>query len=387
MPDKSAMVDHRKMRSLAFGGLIALAAAMGIGRFVLTPILPYMIEDLDLSKGHAGLIASANFLGYLVGALIAVLPRFANRKRLCFFAGLALSALTTGAMGFYADLNSFLLFRFLGGIASAFVLVFASALVLERLSAAGAPKLSALHFAGVGVGIAISALLVAGVGSLGYSWRAQWITSGLVSLLALGAVAWLVPGEYEAPHTQNPDDNGQNKGRLTGTIIAYGLFGFGYVITATFITTIVREEAALRSLEVAVWLVVGLTAAPSVAFWTWVGARIGIAHAFSLACLIEAIGVAFSVLSTNSIIILISAAFLGGTIMGITALGLMQARRLAKAAPHRAMALMTASFALGQMIGPSFAGFLHDILDSFITASLAASAALVVAALLVQFRK
>ena len=57
--------------SLAIGGLLAMAAAIGIGRFVYTPILPPMVEELGLTKAQAGIIASANFMGYFAGALLA----------------------------------------------------------------------------------------------------------------------------------------------------------------------------------------------------------------------------------------------------------------------------------------------------------------------------
>ena len=59
--------------AIALGGLLAMATAVGIGRFVLTPILPFMETSLDLAKPEAGLIPSANYLGYLLGALIAAL--------------------------------------------------------------------------------------------------------------------------------------------------------------------------------------------------------------------------------------------------------------------------------------------------------------------------
>ena len=122
---------------LALGGLLALAVAMGVGRFVYTPILPFMLEDLGLTKGQAGLIASANFAGYLAGALLAMAPVLPGSRRAWLLGALVMSALTTAAVGLASSMTAFLALRFAGGVASAFVLVFASTLVLERLRIAG----------------------------------------------------------------------------------------------------------------------------------------------------------------------------------------------------------------------------------------------------------
>ena len=389
---------------------MALAAAIGIGRFVYTPILPLMVEDLGMTKGTAGLLASANFAGYLAGALLAATPVVSGSRRRWLLAGLTVSALTTGAMAFVSSIPVFAVLRFTGGVASAFGLVFASALVLDMgglatgppsppdarsapakpwrsskysdrlLAAAGRSELSAVHFAGVGVGIAVSAVISSGIGTLGGGWRAIWLAGGGVSIVAVGAVARLIP-DRSGPAVVTGSRPHRIDRRLAAFVVAYGLFGFGYIITATFLVAIVRDGAHGRAFEPIVWLVVGLTAAPSVAFWTWIARRVGIARAFALACLAEAVGVAASVLQTATAVLL-GSALLGGTFMGLTALGLIGARRLSTGDPRSTLAIMTAAFGLGQIAGPTFAGLVHDATASFVLPSLTAVAALLVGALL-----
>ncbi|MEM8842398.1 MAG: YbfB/YjiJ family MFS transporter, partial [Pseudomonadota bacterium] len=142
---------------LAIGGCLAMAAAVGIGRFLYTPALPLMGAEAGLGPQAAGWVASANFAGYLAGALIAALPGFSARARAWMAAALALSALTTALMAATHAPLAWALLRFAGGMASAFVLVFASALVTARLKAGGQGQLTSVHFAGVGLGIFLSA--------------------------------------------------------------------------------------------------------------------------------------------------------------------------------------------------------------------------------------
>lgn len=379
---------HERPLRVAVGGFLALTAAMGIGRFVYTPILPFMSTDLHLSTAEGGLIASANFLGYLMGALVASSSALPGARRHWFLGSLAVSGVSTAAMAMSGALVPFLILRWVGGVASAFVMVFAAALVLDRLAQAERPNLSAVHFAGVGNGIAVSAVLVAGLASLGQDWRDQWLWSGAVSLLALVAVFWLVPSDGEGggtPPAATRSHDGLDR-RFLALVVAYGLFGFGYVITATFISTMVRGSEQLAHIESVVWLAVGLAALPSVAFWTWLGRRAGNEISFALACGVEAIGVALSVLVAEGIVVLFAAALLGGTFMGITALGLIQARALTPGDARRSLGLMTASFGVGQIVGPTFAGLVADWGGGFRLPSLMASVALTVAAALVYRR-
>src|SRR5713101_973238 len=119
--------------ALAIGGLLAMAAGIGVGRFVYTPILPPMVEALHLSKSEAGLIASANFVGYLLGAIVATLPLPGSRRG-WLLGALAVNAAGLAAMGVANSLVILLLLRLIAGVASAFALIFASALVLDRLA-------------------------------------------------------------------------------------------------------------------------------------------------------------------------------------------------------------------------------------------------------------
>jgi predicted MFS family arabinose efflux permease len=337
-----------------------------------------MAAALGLSKSAAGVIASANFMGYLVGALIAATRIIPGSRRRWLMVGLALSAVTTGWMGLVSSPASFVVLRFIGGVASAFGLVFSSALVLDHLAAAGRSALSAVHFGGVGLGIAASAVVVSALTAGGLGWRALWLASGGLALAGCVVVAALVPAATEPRRAMAPAS--PHSARLSALAIVYGLFGFGYVITATFLVTIVREAARLRPLEPIVWVVVGVAAVPSVAVWTSAGRRIGDGRAFALAAVLEAIGVVASVLWTTPVGIVVSAGLLGSTFMGLTALGLIQARRVPTSDPRRTVAIMTAAFGTGQMLGPVCAGVLFDVTGSFLLSSAAAGAALLVAA-------
>jgi MFS family permease len=358
---------------LALGGAVAMGCAMGIGRFVYTPVLPFMAEAIPLTASAAGLIASANFLGYLVGAIVTAF-RLPGAPKGWLIAALIASAVTTGAVGLTSSVALIAGCRFLGGVASAFALVFASSQVLEGLGRAGRASLAWVHFAGVGIFIALSSQVIL----LPVGWQGMWLASGLVSLAGVVAVALLVPAQPTAqPRTVAAASGTQGSG-LIRLAISYGLFGFGYVITATFLIAIVREQPNLRPFEPVAWLAVGLAAAPSVLVWVTVGRRIGLERAYALSCAVEAAGVLCSLWSATAGILL-AAILLGGTFVGITALGLQAARAQATGDPRRALGLMTTAFSLGQIIGPSFAGHLRDATGSFALPTLCAAVALLAA--------
>ena len=122
---------------LILTGTAALALAVGIGRFSYTPILPYMLEELNISKTNGGLIASWNFFGYLCGSLLSILPIFKKKIKFVFFTSIVISLLTTLLMSLSNDIIIFIVIRFLAGVSSAFVLIFATALILPSMQLLG----------------------------------------------------------------------------------------------------------------------------------------------------------------------------------------------------------------------------------------------------------
>ena len=213
----------------------------------------------------------------------------------------------------------------------------------------------------------------------------MWWASGILSFMGALAVAALVPREAVRAAAAGGDAAPVSNPRLRRMTFAYGLFGFGYVITATFLVAIVRDTPAARDLERAVWIVAGLAAAPSVAFWSSLGRRFGLPTAFAAAALTEACGVLASVIWPGAVGLCLAAVLVGGTFMGLTALGLMRGRELALGHdPRRVMAAMTAAFGVGQIAGPVVAGTMSDALGGFMAPSVMAAAALVLAAWLAR---
>ena len=372
---------------LAVGGMLSMAAAFGIGRFVYTPILPTMIADGALTPASAGIVAAANFLGYLLGALSGASAATQRNPRLFFLVGLLSGALSLAGMAAPPSVPVFAAMRFVGGFGSAFVIVCLSSMALEPLVRAGRVGLSAAPFAGVGLGIAFSSALVSALAASGFGWKAMWIANALVatgvSLLALALLPSPAAPAAAVP-TRKPDRGGVSI-PLAALVLSYGLFGFGYVITATFLVAIVRETASLAPVEPYVWAIVGLAGALSIPFWAWVARRTTDVFAYSVACLVEATGVALSVISPGQATIVLAGIFLGGTFMAITAIGLGIARRLTQMAPQRAQAIMTSAFGLGQIVGPALAGQMRETSGSFLAPSLIAAAALLIAAALGAF--
>lgn len=366
---------------LALGGLVAMAIGMGIGRFIFTPILPGMMTELGLTPGDAGIIASANYVGYLLGAVIAGFGWASGIERPLVYMSIGASAALCLAMSISDGVVMFSIVRFFAGVASAFMLVFTATIVFSHLAAANRQDLQAVHFGGVGTGIALSSLLVAFSSAGGYGWRENWVAAAILSALGLLVVLTLIRQGPVRTGTSEAEPPVSWTSAFVKINIAYGIFGFGYIITATFIIAIVRSSNGGTWMEALVWLVTGACGAVSVWLWTPLLRRVGPFVALALGCAVQAVGVAASVVLPSPAGPLLGGILLGLTFIVITAFGFQAGRVLLPHSPRRVMAVMTAAFGIGQIIGPLAAGYLANITGDFTFATLLAAASLVVASI------
>lgn len=370
-----------KVLVLILTGTAALALAIGIGRFTYTPILPFMLEELNITKTEGGLIASWNFFGYLCGSLLSISSIFKKRVKLVFFISIVLSISTTFLMSIDDEVIFFIIIRFISGLSSAFVLIFGTALILPSIQAFGKKSLSTSHFMGVGFGIVISSILVTFLGELGFHWDDLWIGVAMLSVILAVPIFICTPNE-NLQHSVSQNSNYSNNFSFSLISISYGLYGFGYVILGTFISAMARETSGLEATEMYVWLLVGLAGIPMVIFWPWFGKKIGNDLALFFACAIMGLGVLMPVLLENKVGITSASILLGSTFIPITALALLEGQSRYNGSIRVSTAILTSSFSVGQMIGPYFGGVIIDLFNSYSIALTISSISLFIASIL-----
>ncbi|WKB53585.1 YbfB/YjiJ family MFS transporter [Eleftheria terrae] len=348
--------------SITVAGLVALAVAMGIGRFAFTPLLPLMLRDGTLSAAAGAEWAAANYGGYLLGAMTAAWfsgqPQRGLRLGLL---GVALATLAVACMdGAVAPGWLGALLRAAAGVFSAWVMVCASSWCLAELARRQASQWGSWMYVGVGLGI----MLAGGLAWLGGRQPARWLWLELGGLAVLGAVFALRPlrgsgrvgasaGWRMAPPPAAAAAASGGKRGQPALVLCYGLFGFGYIVPATFLPAMARQQVADPLVFGLMWPLFGLAAAVSVAAaarWLsgWPRRRV-----WALAQGVMALGTALPLLAAQGLWVLaVSAVLVGGTFMVATMAGLQLAREQAPAHATALLARMTMAFAAGQIAGP-----------------------------------
>lgn len=356
-------------------GLLALATAMGIGRFAFTPLLPMMLSDGVINLPSASWLASANYFGYLVGALLCtfqpwIWKRLGIRQALVATHWLrgGLVATTVLTLGMALQLPAaWPLLRFAAGVASALVFVYTSGWCLAQLARLGAPALGGVMYAGPGAGITISGLLASGMVALQWSAATGWLIFGVMAAV-LTCIVWPTFSEPERRAEALPGgaaaDTSASKQAMAGRpqvlwlALAYGLAGFGYIITATFLPVIARQAMPGSGWIDFFWPLFGV----GVVCGALLATRIPVAgdrrYLLAAAYAIQALGIGASLLSPGLAGFALGSLLLGLPFTAITFFAMQEVRRLRPAAVASTMGLLTAMYGIGQIAGPPLVAWL-----------------------------
>ncbi|GAA1086284.1 YbfB/YjiJ family MFS transporter [Tsukamurella spumae] len=355
-------------RQLGFGALAGLAAAMGLGRFVYTPILPLMQEQTGVSPGSTAVVATFNYLGYFLGALaLAIWPRLARSRGLLRASLLAL-VVSEVAMVLAVSVPLWSAVRLIAGLASAVVFVYCAGAVAGTAAAGVA-------FCGVGVGIAVSGVLVVGLGEV-VGWRALWWVAALATAL-FGLFAWRLPPGAPGP-VARPDGAPAPRPSTAGWAlgISYFLEGLGYIVLGTFLVAAVAVGG--RPWEgPAAWVIVGLAAAVSPLIWARLRRSRSAESLLVIALLLQVVSAVLPALVRGPAAAAISAVLFGGTFIGAVMLSMDAGARIGI---PRSAAVLTAGYGIGQILGPLVVAPMLG--DGYDAAFLTAGGVLVVAAAL-----
>ncbi|MES2484021.1 MAG: YbfB/YjiJ family MFS transporter [Pseudomonadota bacterium] len=362
MPEAATAAAPAPVGAAAVGlaGLLSLAVAVGIGRFAFTPMLPLMIQDGQLDVAAGGWLAAAHYLGYLVGALTA--SRLPIAPARLAVTTLGLTVLLTAAMALPAGPWAWAGLRLAAGVVSAWAFVATGVWCLgalaHRSGVGGAPSgWSSVLYAGVGTGIALAGLYCLAAAIAGSRSAGLWLQLALMAALLAVPVAWVVRRlGAELDGSMRPVRRAAGAPaalpRMRGLVLSYGLFGFGYILPATFLPVLARSLVDDPRLFGLTWPVFGAAAAVSALLASWWLRRVSRLRVWAVAQALMGVGVLLPSLWRSGWTLGLSALLVGGTFMVVTLAGVQEARSRASAQAARAVARMTAAFAVGQIVGP-----------------------------------
>jgi predicted MFS family arabinose efflux permease len=363
---------------LITGGFLALMIAMGIGRFAYTPLLPAMQNQFGFSDEIAGSMASVNYLGYLIGALLCFKNMRAATKLRLFRISLISSIITTAWMGLVVQAEAWTILRLVSGVASAGIFILGSSIVMGRLPQSK-NALGMLIYSGVGGGIALSGV-VSPVLVKYFNVQVSWVGLSLICV-PLSLVCWFVLIPLEEKSTIDLHSNGEIKFEypllLPWLVAAYFFEGFGYIISGTFIVSFLQGPSGFFSSGPVAWTVVGLAASVSIPLFHQLSKRLHLVYVLIIAHLIQGLGIVLPVLSSHWLCVISGAVLFGGTFMGITALTLSIGKTLKPGQSQKVIGLLTAIYGIGQILGPLVPGILSKNSGNFVSAIVVSAVAVI----------
>lgn len=379
---------------LAMGTLVVFGS-LGLARFGYTLVLPSMQRGLGIANTEAGILATANLVGYLLLSVVGGALAARYGPRIVITAGLILAGGGMLMTGFAHGFLMIAFWRALTGIGSGASNVPVMGLLSswfgrERRGLATGIAASGSSVALIFLGPGVPRLLEH-FGDSG--WRLCWyLFGGLTLVIAAGAAALLrnrptevtldsTGSEEKADYTgRNNDNAGLGSVYRSPTVWFMGLiyiaFGFSYIIYMTFFFKhLIAEGGFTREAAGSLFMLIGWLSLFCGVLWGTVSDRIGRRRTLIIVYLIQAVSFSLFALWPNTSGFVVSSVLFGLTAWSIPAImaaacGDVFGPRMAPAA----LGFITLFFGIGQAAGPSVAGAIADSAGTFKPAFLLAGA-------------
>ena len=356
--------------TVMLAGICALILTMGIARYAFTPMIPYMQQQTGMSESLAGWLAGWSYIGYLAGLFIVWLMRDLRLKDFFFRYGLFIAVVTTAAMAMHDHRLVWYLSRFFAGISTAFGFMLGTGLVLKWLMHNSDKQEMGFHFAGAGLGIVVSALIVGFSGEYllgGLEWRGQWLTLAAFGVLLSIPAFFLMPlpkSEQIAAAAEDDRSAEPSKKWLWLLTFAYVCAGVSNTVNITF-TSLITEYIPLKSKGTEVWLYVGLAAAPAPFIWDRIARKVGYLNSIRAAFLVNIVSNLIMVASHSYLAVSFSALMFGFAFMGIVSLTLTIIGNKYRYRATQVMAQLTLGYCLAQILAPIIVGEIAEKSGNF----------------------
>jgi len=356
-------------RPVLLAAILSLGAAvsLGITRFAYGLLLPIMREDLAWTYTLAGAMNTANAVGYLLGALTApMLLRRQGPARLMLW-GAVFATVFMAASGFFREPLPLLLQRLLAGVASAWVFV-TGGLLVARLASRHPERsgwLLGLYYGGTGWGIAVSALLVPQALAWGGHWAHAWwwlaMSCALATLVLWRPVLRLHEAPAAAATIAAEAQLWTPWRRYVPALTGYWCFGVGYIGYMTFVIAMLREHGVGPQGLTLFYACLGLAVVASSRIWAGLLDRYREGQALALLNALLGVATVIPALTPHPLALIFSGLLFGGVFLSVVASTTAWVRHNLPAAEWaHGITVFTVVFAVGQMVGPTWVGWIAD---------------------------
>jgi len=360
------LLDRNNNAAILLAGIIALIVGVGVARFVFTSLLPFMLDDF-LELTFAGVLASVNYVGYLLGSIFSMFLKDINTKVKYFRFGMVLCVVTTLILGITSNEILWLISRIIAGFGAAMALIVGSAIVMTKLNFEDKTKAMGIHFSGIGFSIFVTDLINRAVLSNGGTWEDSWLALTLFG--AIVAVYSIYILSFDQEVKQNVVKHKIDKSLFSAFVIililAYFTEGVGMVVQATFLPDIINSLEGLDGYGGFTWTLVGLAGIPSCIIWMRLAHKYGSVNIIIITMLLQVVGILIPAFTNNVYLNLFSGVLYGGTFVALVALFMSLGGRLAGSNPVILMGAVTTAYGIGQVVAPLYSVALIEYFGNY----------------------